>query len=93
MGRNIATKPKIRKTLKIFEPITFHIAISDCHARAALILVTNSGSDVPIDKIVKPIIFSLKPIIVASLTACVTASCPHHTRAVSPPIIYSRTFH
>ena len=52
---------KIKRILKIFEPITFPIAISLFLFVAATIEVTNSGNEVPAATIVNPIIFSLTP--------------------------------
>ena len=53
--------PKIKRTLKIQEPIAFPIAISFSFFFAATILVVNSGSEVPIATIVNPTRSSLIP--------------------------------
>ena len=54
-GLIVAVVPRIKKTLKIFEPITFPMIISGFFLRAATIEVANSGKDVPIAIIVSPI--------------------------------------
>jgi len=92
IGLTSATIHKIQNTLKILDPITLPIAISDCHLRAALMLVTSSGNDVPTDKIVRPITFSDRPIMVARLTACLTAKSPQKISAASHQIIYTQVF-
>jgi len=68
-GLIVAVIPKIRKTFSILEPITFPIAISEFFLYAATTDVANSGNEVPIATIVKPIIASLKPKICAIFTA------------------------
>ena len=57
-GLMVAVVPKIKKTLKILEPITFPIIISGFFFLAATIAVANSGKDVPMAIIVNPITFS-----------------------------------
>ena len=61
IGSIVADNPKIRRILKIFEPITLPTAISLSPFFAAIIEVTNSGSDVPKATIVRPIKASLRP--------------------------------
>ena len=51
----IAVTPSIQKTLKIFDPTIFPMAISDWLRRAAIIEVANSGSEVPTATMVRPI--------------------------------------
>ena len=65
----VAVVPKIKNTLKIFEPITFPTIISGFFFTAATIEVANSGSDVPTAIIVKPITFLDIPNKSAILTA------------------------
>jgi len=48
---------RIKRILKMLEPITFPIAISLFFLKAATIEVTNSGNEVPAAIIVNPIIF------------------------------------
>ena len=47
MAVMLAHVPKIRKILKMFDPIILPITSSDCFLDAATIAVTSSGSDVP----------------------------------------------
>ncbi len=58
MGRIMAVPPRINPRLKILEPITFPIDISDCCVKAALMVTANSGADVPKATMVSPIIKS-----------------------------------
>lgn len=53
--------PRINNMLKILEPITLPSAIPHSPFVEAIIDVTNSGSDVPIATIVRPIKWSLTP--------------------------------
>ena len=55
---NILNIDKIKKILKMLEPITLPTAISLSPFFAAIIEVTNSGNEVPKATIVKPIILS-----------------------------------
>lgn len=61
IGEIVEDVPRMRRMLKIFDPITFPIAISVSFFIAAAILVTNSGKEVPIATIVRPTKFSLIP--------------------------------
>lgn len=54
-GFILALIPNIQKVLKIFEPTTFPIAISDCFLYAATADAANSGNEVPIATTVSPI--------------------------------------
>ena len=58
MGRIMAVPPRIKPRLKILEPITFPMDISDCFVIAALMVTANSGADVPKATTVSPIIKS-----------------------------------
>ena len=62
IGFIIELIPKIKNTLKIFEPITFPIAISFFLRLAATSDVTSSGRDVPAEIMVIPISFCDIPI-------------------------------
>ena len=68
--------PRIKKTLKIFDPTIFPTAISGCFLRAAATDVASSGSDVPAATIVRPIKLSLMPKVRAMLDAEVTKRSP-----------------
>ena len=92
MSAAIPTTPKVLKTL---EPIILPKAISCSPLRAADKLATNSGSDVPIATIVRPMISSLKPHKVASSIAPQTIArelsinstssrCLRHTNHLEP---------
>ena len=59
--------PRIRSWLSKLLPITFPIARSVLPLSAAIIEVTNSGKDVPVATIVKPITISFTPKRVASV--------------------------
>jgi hypothetical protein len=54
-GLIIELIPSIQNMLKILEPTTFPIAMSACFLYAAIADVANSGREVPIAIIVKPI--------------------------------------
>ena len=54
----MAVPPRIKPRLKILEPITFPMDISDCCDIAALMVTANSGADVPKATTVSPIIKS-----------------------------------
>ena len=60
--------PRISKTLNMFEPITLPSASCGLPFRAAMLLVTSSGKDVPIATIVKDITASLIPQFLARIT-------------------------
>ena len=76
--------PKIKKILKILEPITFPTAISLSPFFAAIIDVTNSGNDVPNATIVNPIIASLRPKNLAISFAPSTDKSPPQTIPAKP---------
>ena len=59
--------PRIKSWLSKLLPITFPIARSVLPLNAAIIEVTNSGKDVPVAMIVKPITISFTPKRVASV--------------------------
>ena len=58
IGLNIADTPKIKSKFTILLPIIFPTAISEYPSIAEVVLINNSGIDVPIDIIVKPITIS-----------------------------------
>ncbi len=64
IGLNIEERPSTRRTLVIFDPIIFPIAISDLLNNAAFKLTPSSGREVPNATMVSPItnleIFSLE---------------------------------
>ena len=78
--------PNIQNVLKMFDPTTFHIAISDCFLYAAIAEVANSGSDVPIATTVRPITAWLRHNTVAICTAPSTIQVPpkvsHHNHKI-----------
>ncbi len=78
--------------LKIFDPIIFPIAISLFFLNAATTDVTNSGNDVPAATIVRPIIFSLMPKIVATAIALSTTNLPPITRSSQSQNNQSKNF-
>ncbi len=88
IGEIIALKASTQRILKIFEPITFPIAISVCFFLAATSEAASSGSDVPRATIVKPIKTSLKPKKRAISEALSTINLPPTNKAIIPPIIY-----
>lgn len=61
IGLIITDTPKTNSILNIFEPMTFPMAISVSPFRAATMLVTSSGSDVPIATMVRPMSVSSMP--------------------------------
>ena len=83
---------RMRNILKIFEPIMFPIAIPVFFFNAATTDVNNSGNDVPIAIIVRPIIFSLTPSCVASCTPLSTTNWPPIIRPANPTIISPHIF-
>ena len=56
-----ADVPSIRKMLKILEPTTLPMAMSAFFLYAAMTDVANSGSEVPMERIVNPMILSEMP--------------------------------
>ena len=68
----------------MLEPMTFPTAISVSPLRAAAILVTSSGREVPIATIVRPIRVWLTPKEAAISLALFTTSCPPPITAASP---------
>ena len=79
--------PKIKKILKILEPITFPTAISLSPFLAAMIDVTNSGNEVPTATIVNPMIASLSPKNLAISFAPSTDKSPPQTMPAKPRAI------
>ena len=75
--------PKMNKILKILEPTTLPIAISEFFLIAATTDVKSSGRDVPSATTVRPIKASLQPAILARFDAVSTAnSLPHIISAI-----------
>ncbi len=58
-------QPNTQKILKIFDPTTFPIEISDLFLREATAQVANSGKEVPSATIVNPMSDSLMPKVLA----------------------------
>ena len=85
-------KPKMNKILNTLEPITFPSAMSLSPLLAAITEVTNSGNYVPIDTIVRPIIFSLTPNVIAISDAQSTTSFPPNIMPIIPTIDIIRAF-
>ena len=54
MGETAPVAPRIKRTLNKLLPMTLPRAMSVCPFRAAMMLVANSGSDVPPATTVKP---------------------------------------
>ena len=79
--------PRMKKTLKMFEPIIFPTAISFSFFIDALIDVTISGSDVPTATMVKPIKSSERPNFSAIPTAASTVTLPPKITPAKPSII------
>jgi hypothetical protein len=73
--------PKMKKTLKIFDPTIFPIAKSTFFFLAAIKLVASSGRDVPIDTTVKAMTLCERPIRDATFVA--------ETTIIRPPAISS----
>jgi hypothetical protein len=61
MALTIATPPKIKPRLKMFEPITLLTEIFSLPSNAAMMVTANSGADVPMATMVYPITSSDKP--------------------------------
>lgn len=77
----------IRKIPYIFDPTILPSAISGFLLRAAITLAANSGRDVPIATIVRPMIDSGTPSPLAILVADVTSICHHPTSPAIPSTI------
>ena len=75
-GLIVLVIPKIKNILKILEPTTLPIAISDSPFLEAITLVTNSGKLVPIATTVKAITLSLTLNNLAIVVALFTTNCP-----------------
>ena len=58
MGIIRAVTPRMRKTLKMFDPTTLPMAISGCPPRPDTTLTTSSGMLVPMPTMVAPMIYS-----------------------------------
>ena len=86
IGEIVAEAPSTNKMLNILEPITFPNAIEDSPFIAAIIEVTNSGSEVPIDTIVRPISWSLTPKSDAIVEALDTTIFPPNIISMIPII-------
>ena len=80
----MADIPKTPNILKIFEPITLPIAISDSFFNAAITEDVNSGILVPIETTVIAIIRSLTPKFLATFTAPLTNNSDPNQRAAPP---------
>ena len=87
IGLISAVAPTIRTILKIFEPMTLPIAISISFLIVAVIEVINSGKLVLKATIVRPIIFSLIPKLVAIAEALSTTKSPPNLSPIIPTII------
>ena len=61
IGQISAVTPRIRRTLKIFEPMTLPMAMSAFPLIAPMKLTTSSGAEVPMPTMVSPITKSLMP--------------------------------
>ena len=92
-------KPMINMILKIFDPITFPTAISFSFLIEATTLVTSSGRLVPTATIVKPIISSYTPNILAASIApftnksepyIIAARPTHVTKTTIPQFLFAR---
>lgn len=88
-GKGFITEltPKIKNTLKILEPTTLPIAISEFLRYAAIAEVASSGIEDPVARIVKPIIDSLTPRFLAMLDAPSTINFPPKINPAIPIII------
>lgn len=80
----VAVNPRIKNTLKIFDPTILPTAISSCFLRVATTDVASSGNDVPTPTIVSPINASLSPAVCATFTASVTKIFPPSTKPARP---------
>lgn len=69
-------KPRTQNKLKIFDPITAPTAMSVCFLYAATAEAANSGNDVPMATIVRPISSSDKPKLLAKTIAPSTIQRP-----------------
>ena len=76
IGRTRELTPRMKKILKMFDPIMLPTAMSLFFFTAATTDVASSGKEVPAATIVNPISFSLTPSAVAMSTADVTTNLP-----------------
>ena len=89
-GEIVADIPRIKRILKIFDPIAFPRARPLSPFRVATIEVTSSGREVPIATMVRPIKFWLTPNDTAIWLALFTTRLPPKITATSPPAIKIR---
>ena len=84
IGETVAVTPRIQRMLKIFDPTTLPIAMSDCFRKAATTLVASSGRLVPAATTVRPITASDTPQDFAKAVAPSTNSCEPRIKTPSP---------
>ena len=85
---NSTPNPKIKPRLNILEPKTLPTAISGLPSNAALTDTANSGAEVPIATIVKPIIKSETPNFWANLLAeSISHSAPFQRKTMETTTI------
>ena len=80
----VAEIPSTIRMLKMLEPTAFPIAISTSFFLAATIEVTSSGSEVPMDTMVRPTRVWLIPSLIAILLAVSTVRSPPNAMAPAP---------
>jgi hypothetical protein len=80
-GKIIPIKPRIKRVLEILLPMIFPKTISDSWFKLAIILMTSSGRDVPIETRVRPITISeIEKRRANALAPSTTYSPPFHKR-------------
>ena len=90
IGATSAAAPSINRLLAILEPTMLPQAIAGDPMRAASILVTSSGMDVPRPTITTPMTSALTPAFSASATAPRTSNSPPKTSATRPKTVNKR---
>lgn len=87
IGEMLALTPRIKRILKILDPMIFPRAMSVFFLYAAIAEVASSGSEVPTAIIVSPMILSLIPRVFAIHTAPLIIHSPQRTSPANPRII------
>ena len=83
-GRSSAVRPRMNRTLKMFEPSTLPTATSALPSHAPVRLTTSSGHDVPKPTMVRPITNSLTPSFLAMEEAPSTSQSAPRTMSPKP---------
>ena len=84
IGDRTADNARTTSKLKLLEPTTLPRAIAECPSRAAIMLTTSSGADVPTETTVSPTTNSETPMPRAILLAPLTTLLPPVTSKANP---------